>query len=48
MNYVIPLIAIYVGLYVMIKRQWPRGWSYRRTGIVLLIVGILTLFQISI
>lgn len=47
MNYVIPLIAIYVGLYVMIKRQWPKGWSYRRTGIVLLLIGILTLFQIS-
>jgi S-DNA-T family DNA segregation ATPase FtsK/SpoIIIE len=47
MNYVIPLIAIYVGLYVMIKRQWPSGWSYRRTGIVLLLIGILTLFQIS-
>ena len=45
--YVIPLIAIYVGLYVMVKRQWPRGWSYRWTGIVLLIVGILTLFQID-
>lgn len=47
MNYVIPLIAIYVGLYVMIKRQWPKGWSYRRTGIALLVIGILTLFQIS-
>jgi len=47
MNYVIPLITIYVGLYVMIKRQWPKGWTYRRTGIVLLLVGILTLFQIS-
>ena len=47
MSYVIPLIAIYVGLYVMVKRQWPKGWTHRRTGIVLLIIGILTLFQIS-
>jgi S-DNA-T family DNA segregation ATPase FtsK/SpoIIIE len=47
MSYVIPLIAIYVGLYVMVKRQWPVGWTYRRTGIVLLLVGILSLFQIS-
>jgi S-DNA-T family DNA segregation ATPase FtsK/SpoIIIE len=47
MSYVIPLIAIYVGLFVMVKRQWPTGWTYRRTGIVLLLVGILSLFQIS-
>jgi S-DNA-T family DNA segregation ATPase FtsK/SpoIIIE len=47
MNYVIPLITIYMGLYVMIKRQWPKGWSYRRTGVLLLFVAILTLFQIG-
>lgn len=45
--YIIPLIAIYIGLFVMVKRQWPKGWTYRRTGIVLILVGILTLFQIS-
>jgi len=33
--YLIALAGIWVGLYVMIKRVWPRGWTSRRSGYVL-------------
>ena len=45
--FVIPIITIYVGLYVMIKRRWPNGWGYRRTGIVLILLGIMAHQQID-
>jgi S-DNA-T family DNA segregation ATPase FtsK/SpoIIIE len=38
--FVIPAVFIYIGLYVMIKRSWPRSWSYRFSGILLLVLGI--------
>lgn len=34
----IPLIAIYVGLYAMIKRSWPNKWSYKKTGVLILLL----------
>ncbi|WP_167747154.1 DNA translocase FtsK [Cohnella luojiensis] len=33
--YLIALACIWVGLYVMVKRSWPRGWTARRSGFVL-------------
>ncbi|WP_456064438.1 DNA translocase FtsK 4TM domain-containing protein [Cohnella cholangitidis] len=33
--YLLALVGIWVGLYVMVKRCWPRGWTSRRTGFVL-------------
>jgi S-DNA-T family DNA segregation ATPase FtsK/SpoIIIE len=33
--FMLALIGIWVGLFVMIKRQWPRGWTPRRTGFLL-------------
>lgn len=38
--FVIPLIGIYVGLYVMIKRKWPKGWSARKSGLVIIVVAL--------
>src|SRR5690625_1056665 len=46
--FVIPLIAIVIGLFLMIKRSWPKGWSYRKTGILLMILGLLTVYHISL
>lgn len=43
----IPLIAIYVGLYVMIKRSWPKTWSHKKTGVTLLFLIALGLVSIS-
>lgn len=46
--FVIPLCLIYVGLYVMMKREWPKSWSYRKTGILLFIVAFLFLNHIAV
>ncbi|RAV22768.1 FtsK/SpoIIIE family DNA translocase [Paenibacillus contaminans] len=40
MDWVIPVVFIYIGLYVFIKRAWPGGWSVRKTGLVLLLGGL--------
>ncbi|GIQ68581.1 hypothetical protein XYCOK13_14050 [Xylanibacillus composti] len=37
--FVLPLVLIYIGVYVMVKREWPRSWSYRKTGLLLLMVA---------
>ncbi|BBI34373.1 FtsK/SpoIIIE family DNA translocase [Cohnella abietis] len=33
--YLLGLAGIWIGLYVMIKRSWPRGWTSKRSGFVL-------------
>jgi S-DNA-T family DNA segregation ATPase FtsK/SpoIIIE len=38
-HFVFPLVGIYVGLYVMMKRQWPKQWTYRKSGLVLILLG---------
>src|SRR5690606_15615971 len=43
----IPIICIYIGLHVMIKREWPRRWSARKTGIVLFILGLAIMSHMS-
>ncbi|MFC5532517.1 DNA translocase FtsK [Cohnella yongneupensis] len=37
--YMLALAGIWVGLYVMIKRSWPRGWTSRRSGFVIIALG---------
>ncbi|HEY8529758.1 MAG TPA: DNA translocase FtsK [Paenibacillaceae bacterium] len=38
--YLLVFLGIWLGLYVMIKRSWPIGWTTRRTGFVLLACGL--------
>ncbi|MBD3918300.1 DNA translocase FtsK [Paenibacillus sp. PR3] len=38
--FVIALIGVYVGLTVMIKRAWPKGWSGRKTGMLVLVLAL--------
>jgi S-DNA-T family DNA segregation ATPase FtsK/SpoIIIE len=38
--YLLSFLGIWLGLYVMIKRSWPFGWTTRRTGFVLLACGL--------
>jgi S-DNA-T family DNA segregation ATPase FtsK/SpoIIIE len=38
--YFLALAGIWVGLYVMVKRTWPRGWTSRRSGFVLASLGV--------
>lgn len=47
-HFIIPVIFIYVGLYVMMKREWPRSWSYRKTGVLLAIIAILISYHVSL
>ncbi|GFN31833.1 FtsK/SpoIIIE family DNA translocase [Paenibacillus xylaniclasticus] len=38
--FVIALVGIYVGLAVMVKRAWPKGWSNRKTGLLVLVLAL--------
>jgi S-DNA-T family DNA segregation ATPase FtsK/SpoIIIE len=44
---VIPIIFIYIGLYVMMKRAWPTSWSRWKTGVVLGLIGWVVLNHIT-
>lgn len=46
-DWVIPVIFIYIGLYVMIRRGWPSGWSARKSGFLLLVLGFLIMNHIT-
>ena len=39
-HYLLSILGVWLGLYVMIKRSWPLGWTTRRTGFVLLACGL--------
>ncbi|MBS7530826.1 DNA translocase FtsK [Hazenella sp. IB182353] len=40
-DFIIPLTGVGVGIYVMIKRDWPRKWSSRLTGLTLMLIALL-------
>jgi S-DNA-T family DNA segregation ATPase FtsK/SpoIIIE len=44
---VLPIIFIYIGLYVMMKRSWPTIWSKWKTGVVFGLVGWVVINHIS-
>jgi DNA segregation ATPase FtsK/SpoIIIE, S-DNA-T family len=46
-GWMIPVIFIYIGLYVMIRRAWPSSWSARKTGLVLVMLGIVIMHHMS-
>ncbi len=37
--YMLALAGVWIGLYVMIKRSWPRGWTSRRSGFIIVVLG---------
>ncbi|WP_051318388.1 DNA translocase FtsK [Cohnella thermotolerans] len=45
--FLLALAGIWLGLYVMIKRSWPRGWTARRSGFVLLSCGLALMSAMS-
>ncbi|MEI7026314.1 FtsK/SpoIIIE family DNA translocase [Paenibacillus sp. y28] len=47
MDFVFPIIGIYIGLFVMIKRQWPR-WTVRKTGLLLVLLGLLIMSHMGV
>jgi DNA segregation ATPase FtsK/SpoIIIE, S-DNA-T family len=38
--FVIALVGVYFGLSVMVKRAWPKGWSSRKTGLLVLVLAL--------
>jgi S-DNA-T family DNA segregation ATPase FtsK/SpoIIIE len=44
---VIPIIFIYIGLYVMMKRAWPTSWSRWKMGVVIGLLGWFVINHIS-
>ncbi len=42
-DFIIPLSAIGIAVYIMIKRKWPNEWSPRLTGVILILVSMLIL-----
>ncbi|TDF98168.1 DNA translocase FtsK [Paenibacillus piri] len=47
-DFIIPLIFIYVGLYVMVKRQWPIWRTSRKAGVLLMLLSLLIMSHISL
>ncbi|MCR8642129.1 DNA translocase FtsK [Paenibacillus sp. N1-5-1-14] len=47
-DFIIPLIFIYIALYAMIRRTWPKYRTSRKAGIVLFIFGLLVSYHIHL
>lgn len=41
-DFTVPLIGIWLAVYVMIHRKWPQHWSPRLTGVLMLFIAVLT------
>ncbi|GAA4872009.1 DNA translocase FtsK [Paenibacillus vulneris] len=48
MEFVIPLVFIYLGLYVMVKRAWPVWRTTRKAGILLIILAFILMSHITL
>lgn len=46
-DWTIPIIAIYVGLHAMMKREWPKLWSARKTGLLFIWLGYIVINHMS-
>ncbi|CAM3933373.1 DNA translocase FtsK [Paenibacillus alkaliterrae] len=45
--FVLALVGIFIGLVVMVKRAWPRGWTNKRTGLLVLVLAFTLMSSIS-
>lgn len=45
--FVLALIGVFVGLAVMIRRAWPKGWTNKRTGLLILVLAFTLMSSIS-
>lgn len=48
MEFIIPLVFIYLGLYVLVKRAWPVWRTTRKAGILLIILAFILMSHISL
>lgn len=47
LDFVIPLIFIYIAVYIMINRAWPKKWTAKKTGLLLALTGLVLLNHMS-
>jgi S-DNA-T family DNA segregation ATPase FtsK/SpoIIIE len=47
LDWILPLVVIYIALFVMINRSWPRRWTNRKSGILLLVMAWILLNEMS-
>lgn len=45
--FVLALIGVFIGLSVMVKRTWPRGWTSRRTGLLVMVLALTLMLSIT-
>ncbi len=45
--FVLALVGIFIGLYVMVKRAWPKGWTSKRTGLLIVVLAFTLMSSIS-
>lgn len=45
--FVLALIGVFIGLSVMVKRAWPRGWTSRRTGLLVMVLALTLMLSIT-
>ncbi|WP_422614967.1 DNA translocase FtsK [Cohnella caldifontis] len=45
--FLMAILGVWIGLYVMMKRQWPRGWTPRRSGFLLFCLACTLMSTIS-
>jgi DNA segregation ATPase FtsK/SpoIIIE, S-DNA-T family len=47
-DFIVPLLFIYVGLFVMMKREWPIWRTSRKAGLLLIVLALLLMSHISL
>ncbi|WNQ13789.1 DNA translocase FtsK [Paenibacillus aurantius] len=47
LDWIIPLVFIYLAFFVMINRAWPRSWTPKKSGILLALLGWILMNQMS-
>jgi S-DNA-T family DNA segregation ATPase FtsK/SpoIIIE len=47
-DFLIPLLFIYVGMHVMMKRSWPVWRTRRKSGVLLFVLGLLIMSHIDL
>ncbi|MGM0880816.1 MAG: DNA translocase FtsK 4TM domain-containing protein [Bacillota bacterium] len=45
--FVLALVGVFVGLAVMVRRAWPKGWTNKRTGLLILVLAFTLMSSIS-
>lgn len=47
LDWLIPLVIIYIAFYVMINMGWPRKWTSKKAGVLLFMLGFIMIEEIA-